>query len=218
MAAIRTRRIPVLSRGRFAWTSSVNCGLSAISFTQSRSLPRARWPFSLRPRTSRPYMHTFFDAGIVVVSSVVAMLLWDMGWRADDNLTRLHRRRDRHQRGVRAHPRASRAGSSRGMPSTPRDLPDCCGRSPGRRRRICCRSVCARHTRCASSPRSTAGAGDRAADPWRRSARDLRSHPSVHGADWFGITRPSLALVPLLSLLVRRLLLASARHRTPRVR
>jgi signal transduction histidine kinase/CheY-like chemotaxis protein len=41
------------------------------------------------PADESPYMHTFFDAGIVVVSSVVAMLLWDMGWRADDNLTRL---------------------------------------------------------------------------------------------------------------------------------
>jgi len=43
----------------------------------------------IAPANESPYMHTFFDAGIVVVSSVVAMLLWDMGWRADDHLTRL---------------------------------------------------------------------------------------------------------------------------------
>jgi len=43
----------------------------------------------IAPADESPYMHTFFDAGIVVVSSVVAMLLWDMGWRADNNLTRL---------------------------------------------------------------------------------------------------------------------------------
>ena len=41
------------------------------------------------PADESPYMHTFFDAGIVVVSAVVALLLWDMGWRADDGLTRL---------------------------------------------------------------------------------------------------------------------------------
>ena len=34
-------------------------------------------------------MHTFFDAGIVVVSAVVALLLWDLGWRTEDHLTRL---------------------------------------------------------------------------------------------------------------------------------
>jgi len=43
----------------------------------------------IAPANESPYLHTFFDAGIVVVSSVVAMLLWDMGWRADDHLTRL---------------------------------------------------------------------------------------------------------------------------------
>ncbi len=43
----------------------------------------------IAPADESPYMHTFFDAGIVVVSSVVAMLLWDVGWRADDNLARL---------------------------------------------------------------------------------------------------------------------------------
>ena len=43
----------------------------------------------IAPANESPYMHTFFDAGIVVVSSVVAMLLWDVGWRADDNLARL---------------------------------------------------------------------------------------------------------------------------------
>src|SRR4051812_23454156 len=41
------------------------------------------------PADESPYMHTFFDAGMIVVSSVVAMLLWDVGWRADNNLTRL---------------------------------------------------------------------------------------------------------------------------------
>jgi signal transduction histidine kinase/ActR/RegA family two-component response regulator len=41
------------------------------------------------PANESPYMHTFFDAGIFVVSGVVAVLLWDMGWRADDDLTRL---------------------------------------------------------------------------------------------------------------------------------
>ena len=34
-------------------------------------------------------MHTFFDAGIVVVSGVLALLLWDLGWRTNDALTRL---------------------------------------------------------------------------------------------------------------------------------
>jgi signal transduction histidine kinase/ActR/RegA family two-component response regulator len=43
----------------------------------------------MAPASESPYLHTFFDAGIVVVSSVVAMLLWDVGWRADHNLTRL---------------------------------------------------------------------------------------------------------------------------------
>ena len=43
----------------------------------------------MAPASESPYLHTFFDAGIVVVSSVVAMLLWDVGWRADNNLTRL---------------------------------------------------------------------------------------------------------------------------------
>jgi signal transduction histidine kinase len=41
------------------------------------------------PADESPYMHTFFDAGIVAVSGVLALLLWDMGWRADDALTRL---------------------------------------------------------------------------------------------------------------------------------
>jgi len=41
------------------------------------------------PADESPYMHTFFDAGIVVVSAVVALLLWDMGSRTDDDLTRL---------------------------------------------------------------------------------------------------------------------------------
>ncbi|HEU5134430.1 MAG TPA: ATP-binding protein [Steroidobacteraceae bacterium] len=41
------------------------------------------------PADESPYMHTFFDAGIFVVSGVVAVLLWDMGWRTDDDLTRL---------------------------------------------------------------------------------------------------------------------------------
>jgi signal transduction histidine kinase/CheY-like chemotaxis protein len=41
------------------------------------------------PADESPYMHTFFDAGIVVVSAVVALLLWDMGSRSDDEITRL---------------------------------------------------------------------------------------------------------------------------------
>ena len=41
------------------------------------------------PANESPYMHTFFDAGIVVVSAVVALLLWDLGLRTDDFLTRL---------------------------------------------------------------------------------------------------------------------------------
>ena len=41
------------------------------------------------PADESPYMHTFFDAGIIVVSAVVALLLWDMGSRSDDDLTRL---------------------------------------------------------------------------------------------------------------------------------
>jgi len=41
------------------------------------------------PADEAPFLHTFFDAGIVAVSGVVALLLWDMGWRADDDLTRL---------------------------------------------------------------------------------------------------------------------------------
>ena len=41
------------------------------------------------PTKESPYLHTFFDSGMVVVSGVLALLLWDMGWRADDALTRL---------------------------------------------------------------------------------------------------------------------------------
>ena len=41
------------------------------------------------PADEAPFLHTFFDAGIVVVSGVLALLLWDMGSRADDRLTRL---------------------------------------------------------------------------------------------------------------------------------
>jgi len=41
------------------------------------------------PADEAPFLHTFFDAGIVAVSGLVAVLLWDMGWRADDDLTRL---------------------------------------------------------------------------------------------------------------------------------
>ena len=36
-----------------------------------------------------PFLHVFFDAGIVVVSGVMALLLWDMGSRADERLSRL---------------------------------------------------------------------------------------------------------------------------------
>jgi len=41
------------------------------------------------PAHEAPFMHTFFDAGIVVVSGVLALLLWDLGWRTSDALTRL---------------------------------------------------------------------------------------------------------------------------------
>jgi len=41
------------------------------------------------PARESPYMHTFFDAGMVVVSAVLTLLLWDLGWRTDDPLTRL---------------------------------------------------------------------------------------------------------------------------------
>jgi len=41
------------------------------------------------PANQSPFMHTFFDAGIVVVSAVVALLLWDLGSRTEDSLTRL---------------------------------------------------------------------------------------------------------------------------------
>ena len=41
------------------------------------------------PAHESPSMHTFFDAGIVVVSGVLALLLWDLGWRTNDALTRL---------------------------------------------------------------------------------------------------------------------------------
>jgi signal transduction histidine kinase/ActR/RegA family two-component response regulator len=41
------------------------------------------------PARESPFMHTFFDSGIVVVSGVLGVLLWDMGWRADDGLARL---------------------------------------------------------------------------------------------------------------------------------
>jgi signal transduction histidine kinase/ActR/RegA family two-component response regulator len=41
------------------------------------------------PADESPFVHTFFDAGIVVVSAVVALLLWDLGARTDDGLTRL---------------------------------------------------------------------------------------------------------------------------------
>ncbi len=34
------------------------------------------------PADEAPFLHTFFDAGIVAVSGVVALLLWDMGWRS----------------------------------------------------------------------------------------------------------------------------------------
>ena len=36
------------------------------------------------PSHEAPSMHTFFDAGIVVVSGVLALLLWDLGWRTND--------------------------------------------------------------------------------------------------------------------------------------
>jgi len=41
------------------------------------------------PARESPSMHTFFDAGIVVISGVLALLLWDLGWRTNDALTRL---------------------------------------------------------------------------------------------------------------------------------
>jgi hypothetical protein len=41
------------------------------------------------PTNESPYMHTFFDSGMVVVSGVLTLLLWDIGWRTSDSLTRL---------------------------------------------------------------------------------------------------------------------------------
>jgi signal transduction histidine kinase/ActR/RegA family two-component response regulator len=41
------------------------------------------------PTNESPYMHTFFDSGMVVVSGVLTLLLWDIGWRTNDPLTRL---------------------------------------------------------------------------------------------------------------------------------
>jgi len=41
------------------------------------------------PVPESPFMHTFLDSGLVVVSGVLALLLWDIGWRTDDALTRL---------------------------------------------------------------------------------------------------------------------------------
>ena len=41
------------------------------------------------PTAESPAMHTFFDSGMVVVSGVLTLLLWDIGWRTDDPLTRL---------------------------------------------------------------------------------------------------------------------------------
>src|SRR6187402_2611863 len=41
------------------------------------------------PANESPYMHTFFDSGMVVVSGVLTLLLWDIGWRTSDSLTRL---------------------------------------------------------------------------------------------------------------------------------
>ncbi|HEY6123027.1 MAG TPA: ATP-binding protein [Steroidobacteraceae bacterium] len=43
----------------------------------------------MAPANETPFVHTFFDAGIVVVSGVLALLLWDMGSRVADRLTRL---------------------------------------------------------------------------------------------------------------------------------
>jgi signal transduction histidine kinase/ActR/RegA family two-component response regulator len=43
----------------------------------------------IAPADESPFLHTFFDAGIVAVSGVLALLLWDMGSRSDDRLTRL---------------------------------------------------------------------------------------------------------------------------------
>ena len=170
--------------GGFAWTSSVNCGLSAISSTQSRSSPLCAVAILVAPADESPFMHTFFDAGIVVVSGVVALLLWDMGWRTDDDLTRLL------AVAIGINGRCSSSSTCfprwnfRGMPSMPRDLPDCCGRSRGHPPPTCCRSACARHTRCASGtrthdPRSAIGLLILGAGI----ASDLRPHPSVHGAD-----------------------------------
>ena len=49
----------------------------------------------MTPVIEAPYMHTFFDAGIGVVSGVIAVLLWDMSGRTDDGqsagLARSHR-------------------------------------------------------------------------------------------------------------------------------
>src|SRR6187401_728757 len=89
MAAIRTRRILGLPGG------GLRMGLER-ELQPVRNLVYAFALLALcsaaiiaTPTKESPYLHTFFDSGMVVVSGVLALLLWDMGWRADDALTRL---------------------------------------------------------------------------------------------------------------------------------
>jgi len=42
----------------------------------------------LAPTRESPSLHTIFDCGIFVLCGVLALLMWDMGWRANDAFTR----------------------------------------------------------------------------------------------------------------------------------
>ena len=153
----------------------------------------------IAPANESPYMHTFFDAGIVVVSSVVAMLLWDMGWRADDHLTRLHRRGDRHQR------RCSSSSTCFPRWKFSRDAVDA-ARLAGLLRPVTWPpaahvlpiGLCAAYALRKQRSVRTAGARHRSADPRRRYCSLIFDPiPPYTAPTWFGITRPSLALVPV---------------------
>ena len=167
------------------------------------------------PANESPFMHTFFDAGIVVVSAVVALLLWDMGSRADDDLTRLiavaiginavfelihvlpalEVSRD-------AVDAARLAGLLRPVTWPPAAfvLPiGLCAAYALRKRRGYARPALAH----------------RSVDPRGRIALDLRPHPSVHGAD---LVRhyPTFAGAGAVPVAPRgSLLLAPPRYRAP---
>jgi hypothetical protein len=162
----------------------------------------------IAPANESPYMHTFFDAGIVVVSSVVAMLLWDMGWRADDNLTRLspwHR----HMRLFELIVLPALEVSE--MPSTQRDLPGCATGHVASRSAFAADRV-VRGIRVAQSTRVRATrAGNRSAD---RVVLLLIFDPiPPYGADLFGVT--AFAGAGALPVVVRGVFYWRLRGRTP---